>query len=143
MSERFSTSIEVRFADLDLYGHVNSVTFFTYLETARVKLFRDFYQEISRGGLLLVVARAECDYRQPILLHDPVVVGVWVSRVGTSSFDLAYKIHDGGSRVFATAKTTLVTCAAASQSAVPLPEWVRSRVEGMAQQASSLLPSGG
>lgn len=136
MPEMFSTSIEVRFADLDLYGHVNNVAFFTYLETARVKLFQDFFREVSGEGLLLVVARAECDYKHPILLHDPVVVTLWVARVGRSSFDLAYRIHDGGGRTFATARTTLVAFAAAAQSVIPLPDRVRTRVEGMARQGS-------
>jgi acyl-CoA thioesterase FadM len=37
-SNDFSTDVEVRFVDLDAYGHVNSATYFTYLETARTKL---------------------------------------------------------------------------------------------------------
>jgi len=31
---QFNTSIEIRFSDLDAYGHVNNALFFTYLETA-------------------------------------------------------------------------------------------------------------
>ena len=125
MSQEFSTTIEVRFADLDLYGHVNNVTFFTYLETARVKLFEDFFQRATADGILLVVARAECDYRLPILLHDPVVVTAKVEKLGTSSFELGYRLHDGSNRTFALAKTTLVSVAATTGKVMPLPEWVR------------------
>lgn len=127
----YSLPIDVRFSDLDLYGHVNSVTFFAYLETARVKLFQDFFQSATEAGLLLVVARAECDYRLPILLHDPVVVTIQVPRIGTSSFDLAYRVHDGQERVYATAKTTLVAYSAANQRAVPIPEWARDCLDGV------------
>lgn len=141
MSLIYSTPIEVRFSDLDLYGHVNSVTFFTFLETARVKLFQDFFRESSRQGVLLVVARAECDYKLPILLQDPVVVTIQIVRTGTSSFDLAYRVHDGSTRVYATAKTTLVTCAAATQTTIPLPDWVRATLAGVSQPEP--VPAGG
>ena len=47
MAQTYSTTIELRFSDLDLYGHVNSVVYFTYLETARVKLFKDFFKELT------------------------------------------------------------------------------------------------
>jgi acyl-CoA thioester hydrolase len=30
--------VNVRFRDLDAYGHVNNAVFFTYLEEARIKL---------------------------------------------------------------------------------------------------------
>ncbi|NVO01004.1 MAG: acyl-CoA thioesterase, partial [Geobacteraceae bacterium] len=40
---RHSIPIEVRFADLDAYGHVNGSVYFTYLETARVRMFTDAF----------------------------------------------------------------------------------------------------
>ena len=43
MAQTFSTPVEQRFSDLDLYGHVNSSVYFTYLEAARVRLFMDFF----------------------------------------------------------------------------------------------------
>ena len=44
MAQTYSIPIELRFSDLDLYGRVNSVVYCSYLETARVKLFKDFFQ---------------------------------------------------------------------------------------------------
>ena len=47
MPHTYSTPIELRFSDLDLYGHVNSVIYFTYLETARVKLFAELFTDLT------------------------------------------------------------------------------------------------
>ena len=66
MSQSFTTPIELRFSDLDLYGHVNSVVYFSYLETARVKLFAAPFQELTEQQIFMLVARAECDYRLPV-----------------------------------------------------------------------------
>ncbi len=126
MAQTFSTPIELRFSDLDLYGHVNSVVYFSYLETARVKLFSDFFHEMTAQHIFTLVARAECDYKVPILFGDQLIVSVVVARIGTSSFDLDYRLHDGGEKTYATARTTLVCFDNGQKITVPVPECISS-----------------
>ncbi len=126
MPRTFSTNIELRFSDLDLYGHVNSVVYFTYLETARVKLFKDFFKELTDKQIFTLVARAECDYKLPILFSDELIVSVVVTRIGTSSFDLEYKLHDGREKTYAVARTTLVCFDNLKKVSVPVPECIRT-----------------
>lgn len=124
MSQTYSTAIELRFSDLDLYGHVNSVVYFTYLETARVKLFKDFFKELTDKHIFTLVARAECDYKLPILFGDELMVSVAVARIGTSSFDLDYRLHDGNEKTYATARTTLVCFNNIKKTTVAVPECI-------------------
>lgn len=126
MAQTFSAPIELRFSDLDLYGHVNSVVYFSYLETARVKLFKNFFQELTEKHLFTLVARAECDYKLPILFGDGLIVSVVVARIGTSSFDLDYRLHDGAEKTYATARTTLVCFDNIRKITVPVPECISS-----------------
>jgi acyl-CoA thioester hydrolase len=126
MTKRYSTSIDLRFSDLDLYGHVNSAIYFTYLETARIKLFKESFQELTNQGIFIVVGRAECDYKYPIVMNDTVVVSAWVSRIGTTSFDFSYRIHNNDERTFATAVTTMVCIDSVKKKPVAVPELVRS-----------------
>jgi acyl-CoA thioester hydrolase len=118
----FSSDIEVRFADLDAYGHVNNAVFFTYLETARTKLFLDKFLDFLDRGLLFLVVKAECEYFKPIGLSDRVVVSMKVVRIGRSSFDIDYTIHDGGGLTFAAAKTIMVCYDGKSRKTVAMPE---------------------
>ena len=124
MAQTFSTPIELRFSDLDLYGHVNSVAYFSYLETARVRLFKDFFQELTEKHIFILVARAECDYRLPILFGDELVVSVVIVRIGTTSFDLEYRLHDGREKTYATARTTMVCFDNVRKVTVPVPECI-------------------
>lgn len=130
MAQIFSAPIELRFSDLDLYGHVNSVVYFSYLETARVKLFKGFFQELTERHIFTLVARAECDYRLPILFGDRLIVEVFVARIGTSSFDLDYRLHDGAEKTYATARTTLVCFDNARKVTVPVPQCI-SKMAGI------------
>lgn len=126
MTQTYSTSIELRFSDLDGYGHVNSAVYFTYLETARVKIFREPFEELTRQGVFLVVARAECDFKLPILFTDSVVVSARMSRVGGTSFDLEYRLHDGNGKTFANARTTMVCFDNNAKATVPVPGSIRA-----------------
>ena len=124
MAQTFSTPIELRFSDLDLYGHVNSVVYFSYIETARLRLFKDFFQELTEKHIFTLVARAECDYRLPLLLSDELIVSVVVTRIGTTSFDLEYRLHDGREKTYATARTTIVCFDNIRKVTVAVPECI-------------------
>lgn len=124
----FSTEIELRFSDLDAYGHVNNAVFFTYLETARTKLFLDKFIDFLNGGLLFLVVKAECEYRKPIQLSDRVVVSMNVSRLGSSSFDLEYSVHNGNGSTFATAKTVMVCYDGKIGKTVAIPEDIKNQL---------------
>jgi len=130
MTQTYEIPVEMRFSDLDIYGHVNSVVYFDYLETARVRLISDHYRELTEKGIYLLVARAECDYKLPILFGDTVVIALSVPRVGGSSFDLAYRIHDGMGKTFAVAKTVMVCYDNVQKTTIPVPDILRAMAEG-------------
>lgn len=105
---QFNTPVEIRFSDLDAYGHVNNATFFTYLETARVKLFLQHFGDFVGNELMFLVVRAECDYRLPIELNDQLQITVSIEEVRYSSFNFSYQMHNGAGKIFAEAKTVMV-----------------------------------
>jgi len=126
MAQTYSTSIELRFSDFDAYGHVNSAVYFTYLETARVKLFHNFFKGVSEQGIFTVVARAECDFKIPIIFYDEIIVTLWMSKTGRSSFDLEYRLHDGQEKTYATARTTMVCYDSVKNVTIPIPESLKA-----------------
>lgn len=91
----FRSRLSVRFRDLDAYGHVNNAVFATYFEQARTECYlalkgREDPCDLD-AGLDFVVARTEIDHLAPIVHGDLVEVEVRPSRLGRSSFDLAYE----------------------------------------------------
>ena len=121
----YTTTIEIRFADLDAYGHVNNAVIFSYLETARVKLFQEHSGDFMASGLFFLVVRAECDYRQPIALGDQLAICIRVAKLGRSSFDLVYRLHDIKGKLFADARTVMVCFDPKKGRPVSLPDDLR------------------
>lgn len=121
---RFHCPIDVRYADIDLQGHVNNVTYFTYFEHGRLNYLRQLglWDEVQAGSLGILLAHAACTYRAPITLGQSVRVGVAATRLGRRSFELAYRLDSpDGSVLFAGGSTVQVMYDHRQQRTVPLP----------------------
>ena len=123
---QFNTPIEIRFVDLDAYGHVNNALFFTYLETARIKLFQQHFGTFLGSELMFLVVRAECDYRLPIELNDHLQVAISIDQVRYSSFNFSYQMHNGNGKVFAEAKTIMVCYDPKLKKPVAIPSEIKT-----------------
>nr|WP_216651999.1 thioesterase family protein [Nocardioides sp. zg-1308] len=85
----------MRWADLDLLGHVNNVTYVDYLQEARVDMFRTHAPESRADDLAegVVVVRHEVTYVSSLTFgFEPVSIECWVTEVRAASFTMAYEI---------------------------------------------------
>ncbi len=123
----------VRFSDVDVYGHVNNVKYFEYYQEARIA----FIASLADGdvdSIRQVVARIDVDYRRPILFRpEPYAVESWVTRIGTTSYDLSSRIVDSpaGGETYSQAEVRLVAYDLAAQRSRPLTDVERSRLEAV------------
>jgi acyl-CoA thioester hydrolase len=100
--------IEIRWRDLDAFGHVNHIVFLTYLEEVRDEwLGRVLADPALVWGY--VVARVEIDYRRELTLEDDVIVArCSLERLGTKSAVTSESIATRGGQAAAEAKAVLV-----------------------------------
>lgn len=106
---RIHIPIQVRWSDLDAYGHVNNAAMLTLLEEARVHGFwadetpevvepvETTNPRVFQGGpdadTFTLIARQEIEYLVPIPHHrDPIDVEMWVGKLGGASLDVCYEI---------------------------------------------------
>jgi len=120
----FTTSITVRYRDIDSVGHVNNAVYVTYLEHARTEYIADVMavEPVDPG---FVIANIEIDYLQTITYGDDVTVGVSVTDIGESSILMEYDIVANGDTA-ARATTVMVPFNESEETAQPVPEsWRR------------------
>ena len=111
MGSRARVVLPVRWSDVDLFGHVNNAAFLRFLDDARFAAFAGMGVDAAGeiGEVVLVVVKNEIDYLAPVRFTPaPLVVEVWVSRVGTSSVDFGYEIGDGSGVSFLLARSRMV-----------------------------------
>ena len=95
----------IRFADLDILGHVNNVAYMVFFETGRVA----FLEQLGRPprdrehGPNFVLAHVTADYLSELYYPGAVDIGTSLRRVGRTSFHLGHAIfHDRECKAIAT-----------------------------------------
>jgi acyl-CoA thioester hydrolase len=112
--------VQVRFSDVDVYGHVNNVKYFEYLQEARIQLTAELWRGLD--PISLVVAQTDVDYRVPILFRpEPYDAWSWASRVGQRSVTIESLILDDQT-VLARARVAIVFFDPRTERSVAPPE---------------------
>ncbi len=128
---RHRTSLEVRFRDIDAFGHVNNAVFFSYVEQARIRYLLDVLQpDTGFGGMPLILARVELDFRSPIRFGEDVTVETRVDRIGGSSFAMGHRMTAGpDDRLVGDVQTVIVAYDYAAARPMPVPDDWRRRFD--------------
>ena len=92
----FSCPIQVRWRDLDAFGHVNNATFASYLEIARTDAWIHLFPGCGVMEIPFFVKRLEIDYRRPIGLEEEVRVWLRVGELRGASLTFEYVVEVGG-----------------------------------------------
>ena len=106
---RLKVPVQLRWSDMDAYGHINNVEMFRLLEEARIAAFwahpspavgGDWPTAVLDAGpgakTTTLVARQEIEYVRPLgYRRTPVLVELWIGYLGGASIDVCYEVHDG------------------------------------------------
>ena len=128
-----------RWADIDVYGHMNNARYFELIDTVvNNHMDRALGVDIRTLPHVGVVAEVGCRYFAEVGYPDPVDLGVAVTRIGTSS--IVYKVGIfQGSGPEASAEGTFVHVYVdntdPARPVVPIPPEIRAAVEPLLRQS--------
>jgi acyl-CoA thioester hydrolase len=124
-----SKRIEIRWRDLDGFGHVNNAVFLTYLEEAR----DEFYSTLLAWDTVnrMVLRHTTVDFRRSLVQSDDQVdVTLRVLRLGSSSVVTEETITSVATgEIAAVAESVMVHCDEARERAEPFPDEARALLE--------------
>ena len=123
----WSTTMDTRFADMDINRHLNNVAITRYFEEARIRFN---WALIKDGGLPArphyLVAHVAVDFLGEGSYPEPVTVTYAVGNIGRSSFRCLMGLFQSGACI-ALGDTVLVYRGA--DGPAPLPAHLRARLE--------------
>lgn len=83
---RHFLAIPTRWADNDVYGHVNNVVYYAFFDTAVNRFLMDHAGlEPTRSPVIGLVVETRCNYFAPIAFPETVEVGIAAAHIGRSS----------------------------------------------------------
>ena len=79
-------SIPTRWADNDVYGHVNNVVYYAWFDTVvNAHLIESGLLDIERSAVIGLVVETRCHYFAPLSFPQTVEAGLRVAHLGRSS----------------------------------------------------------
>jgi acyl-CoA thioester hydrolase len=136
---KFHAAIRVRFCETDANRHVNQVSYFVYIEQARM----DYFAHLGLTAAVhdpfsprtLIAADLACEYKAPAFFGQTIHAHARVARMGRSSLAMEYAlVEPAGRMLVATARGTLVYFDHKAGKSAPLTPGIRgaiARLEGL------------
>jgi acyl-CoA thioester hydrolase len=123
-------TIPIRWGDMDAMGHVNNALYFRYLETVRIDWMTAVGCQPSPAGEGPVIVNAFCNFHKQLEFPGDIVVKMYVSDPGRSSFESWATIErtDDPGVIYASGGATTVWVDFPKQKSAAMPQWFRALV---------------
>jgi acyl-CoA thioester hydrolase len=122
--------IEIRWRDVDAYGHVNNAVYLNYLEEARDAWVQAVLGGVSGSTWDFVLARVEIDFRAELTQDDgAVIVRCTLDRIGNSSVGTREEVRKQDGTISAEARSVVVVRDPGTGRSRPLTDAEREALE--------------
>ena len=122
--------IPTRWADNDIYGHVNNSVYYFYFDTVvNGWLVEAGLLEVGESDTIGLVVETRCSYFAPLAFPETITAGLRVSRIGTSS--VTYEIGlfgEGADETAARGHFTHVYVDEKSRRPMPISDTMRKKL---------------
>jgi len=127
----FELTMPIRWGDMDAMGHVNNTSYFRYLEIIRIEWTRSIGCQPDPTGDGIVIVNAFCNFYRQLEYPGDVLMKLYVSDVGRSSFETWATMEraDAPGAIYADGGATTVWVNFPAQKSVPLPDRLRAIFE--------------
>ncbi|PJI33130.1 acyl-CoA thioesterase [Acinetobacter towneri] len=118
----------ISWGEMDLFGHLNNVHYFRYMEDARIDFLDQF--QFFKESLYSVILKNECEYKAPVLYPDQLVTRSYVTHVGNTSFSMCYEIYsEAQQKVIAVGNSVIVIVDQKNFSKQPIPIQIKESIQ--------------
>ena len=127
-----TTTIHVRWGELDPYNHVNHSVYSSYLEHARVEALASIdsgMEALTASGLQIVVVRSDVRFRAPATAGDELTISTWLSSVRGASMTWQQRIERHGALVVEA--EIRAACRGSDGKPVRIPQTLRGALESL------------
>ena len=123
--------VQVRFNDVDRFGHVNNTAYFSLYDLGKV----EYMHAVLGGGfeqddVVPVVANINADFIRPIFYGEPIEIETATVHLGHKSFRLFQRaVNTETGDVMCQCSTTMVCFSLTAQESVDIPASLREAIE--------------
>ncbi|MGI8704687.1 MAG: acyl-CoA thioesterase [Sphingomicrobium sp.] len=126
-------NLSTRWADNDVYGHVNNIVYYEWFDTAvNAWLIENAMLDVAAGDPIALVVETRCSYAAPLAFPQSVDAGLLVASIGRSSIRYRIGIFAGDSdSAAADGEFVHVVVDRTTRRPVPVPDEWRRKLEAI------------
>jgi YbgC/YbaW family acyl-CoA thioester hydrolase len=128
----YTTELQVRPDDLDMFRHVHSSRYMDYVLAARYEQMSRCYgysmESFLEQGLAWVIRKTQLEFKRPLLLGDSMIVETWIHGLDSHQAEIHFRIlrkHD--MKVSCEGGFHYALMDTQAGKAIRIPEWVIER----------------
>jgi acyl-CoA thioester hydrolase len=121
------TEVTLRYADMDVLGHLNNATYATLFEAGRVAYLEAFLNDVMPEGASTVIVKLTIEFKAEARYPGVACIRSRITRVGGSSMTYAQDIVIGG-KLAATGESICALFDLKRRKALRLPDDMRARI---------------
>lgn len=122
----FCVDIDVRWGDMDAFGHVNNTRLVAYLEDARIAWMDAICDDWQTRPQLPALVNLDCNFRREIVYPCQLRVHVKANRASERRVLHRYIVRDRNDpdQIYADAESTIVWIDLETRTSLPVPEYL-------------------
>src|SRR5690606_9259683 len=127
---KLSLELRIDFSDLDLYKHVNNLTFIRFMQSGRVNLWEvtglsEMYEDHNKGAILV---SSHCDFQKSLYYPGNAIVKTRLAFLKNSSFGIDHVILNSEGEICAHGHDVAACYDFNSNSTFSIPQELRERL---------------
>jgi acyl-CoA thioester hydrolase len=124
-------SLRLDWSEMDLFGHINNVSFFKYIQSARVNYWEvtgiPQISETNKIGSML--ASSSCQMKRPLFYPGNILIESWMEYIKNSSFSIHHRMLIEKGELSAEAQDVMVLYDFNKNEKVLFPQSLKEKIE--------------
>ncbi|MBO5586990.1 MAG: acyl-CoA thioesterase [Prevotella sp.] len=120
---------QLRFSDVDRFGHVNNSVYFSLFDMCKTRYFNDVVGTDIFDRMAPVVVHIEANFISPVYFPDEIVIDTSIVKIGNKSFTLLQRaLNQRTDEVKCYCETVMVMMDTVTNESVEIDSEFRTKV---------------
>ncbi|MBQ4041929.1 MAG: acyl-CoA thioesterase [Prevotella sp.] len=120
---------QLRFSDVDRFGHVNNSVYFSLFDMCKTRYFNDVVGTDIFDRMAPVVVHIEANFISPVYFPDEIVIDTSIVKIGNKSFTLLQRaLNQRTEEVKCYCETVMVMMDTVTNESVEIDSEFRTKV---------------
>ena len=136
---RHQMPAQLRFSDVDSFGHVNNSVYFSLFDMCKTRYFIDVVGNDVFERMGIVLAHVDANFLAPIFYPDEIVIQTTITRLGNKSFTLFQRaLNIRTKSIKCECKSIMVAFDYHKNESIRMPDEIREKIAAFEQNPALL-----